>query len=188
MGRCCPNDNIGSNCLLGTSLWDNANNRLNIQHQKSTDFKSRMTAIGGCPQNKSKCAGKRHVRVASYGQAVQSLTMTDTMDLNGGCSWVLEAQCGGAPAWEIDPSSTVNDNDVYFHFMEYTGSTVQPNSFYAQYPAPDTEVNEHGMKYGFVPGQLYPADWDISPPGITGQNIVEVPMSLVAEEITNKQK
>jgi len=29
----------------------------------------------------------------------------------------------------------------------------------------DQEVNEYAMRYGFYPGQLYPADWDISPDG-----------------------
>lgn len=44
------------------------------------------------------------------------------------------------------------------------------------------------MRYDFVAGQLYPAEWDISPDGITGEFVVKVPMNLVADEITAKQK
>jgi len=41
------------------------------------------------------------------------------------------------------------------------------------------------MRYGFAPGQLYPAKWDISDEG-EKEVCVEVPLSLVADEVTRK--
>lgn len=44
------------------------------------------------------------------------------------------------------------------------------------------------MKYGFVPGQLYPADWDISPEGEDGKYVVSVPLNIFSAELSAKQR
>jgi len=55
MGRCCENDNVGAQCLEGSGLWDNVNNKLIVAHSKSTDFENRMNAMAACPQRASTC-------------------------------------------------------------------------------------------------------------------------------------
>lgn len=30
MGRCCPNDNVGAECLDGTNMWDAVNSKLSV--------------------------------------------------------------------------------------------------------------------------------------------------------------
>jgi len=47
-------------------------------------------------------------------------------------------------------------------------------------------VNEYGMAYGFVAGQLHVADWDISPKTDPGKHKVKVPMDLFAKEMSAK--
>ena len=84
----------------------------------------------------------------------------------------------------------MSDNDVYFHFLEYQGARagVEYDPRRANFLSDNQVVNEYGMQYGFVAGQLYVANWDISPEGQTGQYNVEVPMNLFSAEMTAKKK
>jgi hypothetical protein len=45
--------------------------------------------------------------------------MTAALKESETCTWIISTTCGGAPGWEIDPTSTMTDDDVYFHFLEY---------------------------------------------------------------------
>lgn len=42
------------------------------------------------------------------------------------------------------------------------------------------------MKYGFVAGQMYAADWDISPEGKENEYVVQVPLNIFAAEMAAK--
>ena len=79
---------------------------------------------------------------------------------------------------------------AWLHFLEYGGVSqgVTADSFYNEWPATDTKVNEFAMKYGLLAGQLYPAEFDISPGAAVGKNIIEVPMGLPSSEMTAKQE
>ena len=61
----------------------------------------------------------------------------------------------------------MNDDDVYFHFLEYQGqyAGVKYDNARSNRLARDQPVSEYGMRYGFVAGQMHAANWDISPPG-----------------------
>ena len=119
MGRCCENDNIGAECLEGTNLWDSLNNKLSLQHQKSTDYVSRQNAIQNCPQKYETCGTKKNP-VASYTSEEKAISFVNNLALNEQCSWSLIAQCGGTPGWVVDNTvTTIDDDDVYFHYVEY---------------------------------------------------------------------
>lgn len=82
----------------------------------------------------------------------------------------------------------MTDDDVYFHFLEYQGAYqgVKYDQIRANKLAKDQEVNEYAMRYGFVAGQMYAADWDISPEGQDGDYVVQVPLNIFAAEMAAK--
>ena len=58
---------------------------------------------------------------------------------------------------------------------------------FVKYLRRDTVVNEYAMTKEFSP-QLYPAKWNIAAPSQDIEVCVEVPISLLADEITNYSK
>lgn len=74
--------------------------------------------------------------------------------------------------------------------MEWGGipQGVKANNLYTRYPAQDTYVNTHAMHTWSTTGELYPAQFDITPGKEVGKNCVDVPLDLPAGEMTAKKK
>lgn len=83
--------------------------------------------------------------MASYSEIEKTILMNKDLPENEQCSYFVQASCGGAPGWAIDYDvTTITDDDVYFHFLEY--QNARPGVEYISTRLSETQsVNEFGM-------------------------------------------
>lgn len=103
-------------------MWDSQDGKLKTLHQKSTDYVSPQNALINCPKRPDICGTNTQVLLENYSQAAKTITFDSDISDRNTCSWLIQTSCGGAPGWAIDyAQSTITDDDVWFHFLEYQG-------------------------------------------------------------------